>query len=160
MKISEPNPAYFLANNIPVANLINDGYQIVYERLFSHKTTGGEIDLIAATCNSNTILCAGGRNINSQILILVSCGNCLKITKETVLNNPVLESNAYWYRTALKSFGFSPNRNITQNIADQFDVKSNLRLSWHLDELHGGWRLGNITLLNDNNQYLKILFKR
>ena len=43
---------------------------------------------------------------------------------------------------------------IAQSIADVADADP-LRLSWHLDWVFGGWRLGEITELNDSSAYLK-----
>ena len=65
------------------------------------------------------------------------------------------------------SFGFSPIPNINQNYADfydctyvnnKFNCSDNKRLSWHLTNIHGGWRIGNISELNSSPSYQKYIF--
>ena len=66
------------------------------------------------------------------------------------------------------SFGFSPNQNILQYYADSYDCllnnnnkyicNDNKRLSWHLTEISGGWRIGSISGLNSSPDYRKYIF--
>lgn len=117
-----------------------------------------EILNIRSQCNSNSIMCVGGSKSNDLLLRLVACSNCLNVTKQTLLNQPQFNGAAFWYFTPNKSFGFSPTNKIRQNIADDNDEASNLRLSWHLDVNDGGWRLGNLVRLNNDTIYFKKFF--
>ena len=103
-------------------------------------------------------MCVGGSLENDPLLIVIACANCLNVTTQTILNNPQFYGAAYWYFTINKSFGYSPTSTITQNDADLYDRDSNFRLSWHLDNFLGGYRLGNLTGLNENTTYSKKIF--
>ncbi len=100
--------------------------------------------------------------------MLVSCGKCKQILTNTSINNTVLVNGAYWYMKSNYSFGFSPDKNILQYYADSYDCLLNnknvyvcndkKRLSWHLTEKTGGWRLGSISGLNSSPDYRKHIF--
>ncbi len=138
-------------------DLSRAGFKLVYNYPYSHVTTRPEILSVRSQCTSSTIICVGGNRYNETFLRLVACANCLNATTQTIRNQPKYNGGAYWYFTDGKSFGFSPNFTIDQNIADVNDQSSNLKLSWHLDGSNGGERLGNITNLNrDTNYYKKI----
>jgi hypothetical protein len=57
-------------------------------------------------------------------------------------------------------WGFAPNSSIIQNSADNFDITNNLRVSWRLDEINGGWRLRSLACLGENNRYYKVILKK
>ena len=107
-------------------------------------------------------MCVGGGNQSDGLLRVVACGNCLNITTLTPKNQTSFSISAYWYCMFGFSFGFAPNSLILQNTAyieyaDIQDPGSNLRLSWYLDELNGGYRLGNLTnLFFDTTNYKKV----
>lgn len=103
-------------------------------------------------------MCAGGGATSSDILELVSCGNCYLILTPTTVDMPVYVGSAYWYMVSGNSFGFSPIYEILQNKADTYDQSSPLRLSWHLINSNiGGWRLGANTALDYSVLYKKYL---
>ena len=134
-------------------------YNLVYDYSYNHVTTVDEILQIRAMCNSSTLMCVGGSSIDSNdILRVVACSDCLSITTQTTLNQPVFSGSAYWYFTSGKSFGFSPDSLIIQIIADTHEQTSNQRLSWHLDGISGGWRLGDQIKLNFNAAFSKKVF--
>ncbi|CAF0997441.1 unnamed protein product, partial [Brachionus calyciflorus] len=147
-----------LTRNYPISNLIDNGFQIVYDQFYSHGTMYSDMSLAKSYCNSNSILCAGGSLTNSDILELVACGNCYQIFRNTTLNSPNLIGSVYWYMTPGKSFGFSPIYTISQSSADTYDTSDPLRLSWHFDKISGGYRLGALTDLNSDTLYKKLLF--
>ena len=89
---------------------------------------------------------------------LVACGPCLSITQQTTLKMPKLYNGVYWYFTPNYSFGFSDTSTINQNVADSYNASNNLRLSWHMDQTCGGYRLGKIVNLNYNTTYYKYVF--
>ncbi|CAF1111037.1 unnamed protein product [Brachionus calyciflorus] len=148
-----------LARNYPISNLISIGFQKVYEKYYSFPTTSSDLTGAKMNCNSTSILCAAGHHeANSDILELVACGNCFQILINTTINSPNLVRSAYWYMTPGQSFGFSRSNRIYQSQADIYIVADPERLSWHLDLSYGGWRLGNITGLNNSISYKKFLF--
>ena len=136
-----------LAYNIQMNELLNQGFQTVYDQLYSHVTTETILLNIKSQCNSNSIICVGGADSNNKLL-LVSCGSCLDILTDTPLDQPRLVNGAWWYFTPDKSFGFAPNSTINQIFVDKFDCdritwsycKDSNRLSWYLND--DGWRLG------------------
>ena len=149
--------------------MFNDGYVTFYNHTYAHNTTYNELKRIKYFCNDDTIICVGGGAIKNQdILTLVSCGNCNDILTNTSINSTVLVNGAYWYMKSNYSFGFSPNQNILQYYADSYDCllnnnnkyicNDNKRLSWHLTEISGGWRIGSISGLNSSPDYRKYIF--
>ncbi|CAF1098867.1 unnamed protein product, partial [Brachionus calyciflorus] len=144
-----------LATNYPVSNLTNLGFQIVYDQFYSNSTIYSDLTLLRNYCNPNSILCAGGGLANSDILLLVACGNCYQILTNTTKNSPKLVGSVYWYMTIDYSFGFSPSSTINQNRVDTYSLSDPLRLSWFIDSYSGGWRLGTITNLFTSTMYKK-----
>ena len=80
----------------------------------------------------------------------------------TKLNTPTLENGTYYYFTANNSIGFAPNSTISQSSADTENStvsggtcdagNGDLRLSWHIDGLAGGWRAGCTISLNASSE--------
>ena len=147
-----------LETNVKMSDLTNSGFRLVYNYTYSHATTRAEILSIRSQCTSSTTICVGGNRYDELFLRLVACANCLSVTTETTVNNPRFYGRAYWYFTNGISFGFAPTYVIDQNRADVTDLNSNLRLSWHLDGLNGGWRLGCLTDLYSETTYLKKIY--
>ncbi|CAF0922766.1 unnamed protein product [Brachionus calyciflorus] len=144
-----------LATNYSISSMINNGFEKVFDKFYSHQTNYSDIANATRNCNSNSIFCAGGGLINSDFLDLVACGNCFQILTNTTLNTPKLVGSVYWYLTPGKSFGFSPSFKITQATSDTYNESDPLRLSWHIDQPLGGWRLGSLTL--NDERYRKVL---
>jgi hypothetical protein len=93
-------------------------------------------------------------------MLLVACGNCLRVLAVTELNKPNYVGSAYWYYTPKKSFGFAPTSSINQISCDYYDLDNKLKLCWHTNYSKGGWRLGNIVDLDSNSVYSKYVFVR
>jgi hypothetical protein len=140
-----------------MTDLINLGFRLVFNYTYDYATKSAEIFSIQGQCTSSSVICVGGNRFNESVLRVVACVNCLRVT-QTNLNQPQYYDSAYWYFTQGKSFGYAPNSTITQNSADSFDNGSNKRLSWHLDQNFGGWRLGDLTSLNSDKNYYKIIY--
>jgi hypothetical protein len=145
-------------HNYKPSYLLDKGYSIVYDKEYGHITTTAEIDAIRRNCSSSSILCMGGRENSTGLLMTVACGNCEIITRHTAVNQINFNNGVFWYNTPNYSIGFSPNASIYQNTADFSNFESIQRLSWHLDHNHGGWRLGNILDLNYDTLYYKMFF--
>ncbi len=147
-----------LAKDVKTNDLINLGFSEVYNFPYSHPTLLSEILAIRAQCNSSTVMCVGGGATASGILNLVACAKCLAITTQTKPDETRLYGLAYWYMSPKLSFGFSHLPKIRQIQADINTDEGYSRLSWHLDTTAGGWRLGNVTSLNNENKLYKKIF--
>lgn len=155
---------YSLAHNVSIKNMKLQGYELVYDFAYNHSTEITELNAIRWKCSAQSVLCVGGAALDSDNLLLVSCGNCHAVLKETSNNKPVLNNEAYWYLTEKKSFGFSPSFNIKQLSVDWHDCDSSAkncsddkRLSWYLGG-GGGWRLGKLNNVeNEMSDYRKII---
>ncbi|CAF1084123.1 unnamed protein product, partial [Brachionus calyciflorus] len=101
-----------------ISNLINNGFQKIYDQFYSHFTTSSDLTQAKSYCYTNSTLCAGGSVNGSDILEIVACGNCFQILTNTALNLPNLVGSVYWYMTSGYSFGFSPSSTIDQNLAE------------------------------------------
>ncbi len=65
-----------IQNNVPISHFA--GFFYAYNKPYSHITTETEMDEIKNSCSLTTILCLGGRDNISGILLLVPCGFCSK----------------------------------------------------------------------------------
>ncbi|CAF0949249.1 unnamed protein product [Brachionus calyciflorus] len=139
-------------------HLIGLGFSLIYDYYYSHATSSVELDNIKSQCLADSIICVGGGLVNSDLLELVSCANCLSVLATTQLNNPIFVGSAYWYRTPSRSFGFSPVYYINQNYVDVVQDSNNpFRLSWYLGG-EGGYRLGSFVTLHLSQNYKKYIF--
>jgi len=145
-----------VALNVPIINMIQQGYTVVYQQTYGTAFTANDLTQIQSKClTSNFILCVGEAEVGASNLILVSCGNCYSILQTTITNQPVLINNAYWYNTPGKSFGFAPTSIITQNSCDTTGPNDPQRLCWHMDGSSGGYRIGAIY---PSGSYLKLVY--
>ena len=150
-------PYVGIQNNISITSLMNKGFSVVYNKTYSHSTTSSEMDAIRSSCKPSTVLCIGGGEYDT--LLVVSCGLCEVVLKNTSRNQPYLHNGAYWYYTHSYSIGYSPISNIDQTICDYLDKLSNKRLCWRLDG-SGGYRIGSITDLYSDTRFSKIILIR
>ena len=144
--------------------MINQGYKVIYNQTYDTPTNLNDLTTAYNQCNNMSIICFGGAAVGSNTLLLVSCANCKTLLSSyTNRNQPRLINKAYWYYTPSVSIGFSPSSFIFQYNCDYYDYKYNLpldplRLCWHLVNGYGGWRLGSIIGLDNNKNYLKLIF--
>ena len=110
---------------------------------------------------------------NSNQFLLLAAGETANLFSNTATNQTVENNGSHWYLNGL-SMGFAPNNVIYQNQADvckseiDFYQECNAatddgseRFSLHTfsdDGGNGGWRIGNITNLNDSTTYSKYFF--
>ena len=148
-----------LVNYYNQSELLNAGFRMIFSYPYNQATSTLDIMNIRNQCNTNSIICVGGMEnlVTNEILRVLACANCLSVTTQTIVNQPKLVGEAYWYFTPNYSFGFAPTSEMNQWNGDQFDKSSNLRVSWHLDT-NGGYRLGNLFPLNINPNYSKRVF--
>jgi len=151
-----------IQNNISISRFA--GFVYAYNKPYSHLTTGTEMDEIKSLCLPTTVLCLGGRDITNDVLLVISCALCDDILSQTARNTPNLYNGAYWYYTPdvenSRSMGFAPHPFINQNNADIADKLNNQRVSWQLNEMSGGWRLGSLLDLDNSTNYDKVIIKK
>jgi hypothetical protein len=139
-----------IQQNVSEQTLIDNGWTKFYEQTY------GTITATTAPLRpSEQYVILAGKAVGSSTIILAAAAPTSAVFTETVLNTPQLINGTYWYNTPSKSIGFAPTATISQNTADQVDTSSVLRLSWHLNNIEGGWRLGSLTELNSSTAYLK-----
>ena len=83
---------------ITSAQLISEGYTLVYNKPYSWITKAAEILSIGDQCTSTSVICVAGAD-SSGTLLLAACGNCKAITTITALNVPVFVDGMWWYFT-------------------------------------------------------------
>lgn len=139
-----------IQQNVSEQTLIDNGWTKFYEQTY------GTITATTAPLRpSEQYVILAGKAVDSSTIILAAAAPTSAVFTETVLNTPQLINGTYWYNTPSNSIGFAPTATISQNTADQVDTSSVLRLSWHLNNIEGGWRLGSLTELNSSTAYLK-----
>jgi hypothetical protein len=139
-----------IQQNVSEQTLIDNGWTKFYEQTY------GTITATAAPLRpSEQYVILSGKAVGSSTITLAAAAPTSAVFTVTVLNTPQLLNGTYWYNTPSNSIGFAPTATISQNIADQQDTSSVLRLSWHLNNTQGGWRLGSLTELNYSTAYLK-----
>jgi hypothetical protein len=139
-----------IQQNVSEQTLIDNGWTKFYEQTY------GTITATTAPLRpSEQYVILAGKAVGSSTIILAAAAPTSAVFAVTVLNTPQLLNGTYWYNTPSNSIGFAPTATISQNIADQQDTSSVLRLSWHLNNTQGGWRLGSLTELNYSTAYLK-----
>jgi hypothetical protein len=153
-----------MARNVSMSYLKKNGMFPLYQSYYSAKISSLEISSFL-TCEKNAIVCVGGGSVKESpdgeiFLDLVSCGDCNSISQKTEINKPKLINGAYWYFTPGFSFGWASESRISQE-KFKFDVanmtKDEQRLSWILDGLNGGGRLGTLKLENSKKYFKYIL---
>jgi len=141
-----------IQQNVSEQTLIDNGWTKFYEQTY------GTITATTAPLRpSEQYVILSGKAVGSSTITLAAAAPTSAVFTETVLNTPQLLNGAYWYNTPSKSIGFAPTATISQNTADVTDRFSggDLRLSWHLNNTQGGWRLGSLIDLNYSTAYLK-----
>ena len=148
--------------NVPLSTYTAMGYTAVYEVTYATITVTSDLATVYNGCTAASMICVGGYDsLAPATLISVACGNCQSILgSQTTKNSPLLVDGIYWYYLVGSSFGYSPSSLINQDIADRQDTVCDQRLSWHLNSLHGGWRIGGITLLNFDTRYYKLILRK
>jgi len=132
--------------NVSEQTLRNNGWTLFYEETYG--TVIGNTTTPIRPSGQYVIL--AGKALHSTTILLAAAAPTAQVFTETVINTPQLLNGAYWYLTLQTyienngSIGFAPTEDIDQGTADLVDDSDPLRLSWHLDEVSGGYRLGGI----------------
>jgi hypothetical protein len=143
-----------IQQNVSEQTLRNNGWTLHYEQTYG--TPIGQSTTAIRPSGKYVIL--SGKAVGSATILLAAAAPTAQVFTETVINTPQLLNGAYWYYTLSTTFpnqgsiGFAPTNSINQNSADYGNWTDPLRLSWHLVEGTGGYRLGDINRdTNGNN---------
>jgi hypothetical protein len=149
-----------IQQNVSEQTLRNNGWTLFYEQTYA--TVIGNSTTAIRPNGPYVIL--SGKAVGSSNILLAAAAPTAQVFTETVRNTPQLINGTYWYYTLnaapelgpnLGSIGFAPTNSITQFWADTTDIGTDpLRLSWHLDALNSGYRLGALNL-NGSASYLR-----
>ena len=132
--------------NVSEQTLRNNGWTLFYEQTYG--TAIGQSTTPIRPSGQYVIL--SGKAVGSTTILLAAAAPTAQVFTETVINTPQLLNGTYWYYTLSTtwpdqgSIGFAPTNSINQNSADYGNWTDPLRLSWHLVEGIGGYRLGDI----------------
>ncbi len=67
-------PISGILNDQPLSCFVNQGFPVIYNFKYEHYTTSDEINEIRNGCGGSTILCMGGLDSTTNILLVVACG--------------------------------------------------------------------------------------
>ena len=144
--------------NVSEQTLRNNGWTLFYEQTYG--TVIGNTTTPIRPSGQYVIL--AGKAVGSSNILLAAAAPTAQVFTETVINTPQLLNGTYWYYTlstncpTCGSIGFAPTSSINQNSADTSNTEDPLRMSWHLQDGIGGWRLGTfIDGGNNSSAYLK-----
>jgi hypothetical protein len=133
-----------IQQNVSEQTLRNNGWTLFYEQ-----TYGTVLDSTASQLRpSGQYVILTGKAVGSSTLPILSAAPTAQVFTETVKDTTQLINGTYWYNTPNQSIGFAPTGTIDQSSADVQTPSDPLRLSWHLHNYVGGWRLGEINLYN------------
>ena len=133
-----------IQQNVSEQTLINNGWKLFYEQ-----TYGTVLDSTASQLRpGEQYVILSGKAAGSSTILLAAAAPTSQVFTETVINTPQVLNGTYWYNTPDNSIGFAPTGTIDQTTADVQTPSDPLRLSWHLANWVGGWRLGEINVLN------------
>jgi len=141
-----------IQQNVSEQTLIDNGWTLFYEQTYG--TVIGNTTTPIRPSGQYVIL--SGKAVGSSNILLAAAAPTTQVFTETVLNTPQLLNGAYWYNTPDQSIGFAPTATINQLQADAYDYSDPLRLSWHIMNSGGGWRLGEINANNAAYDYIQL----
>ena len=141
-----------IQQNVSEQTLIDNGWTLFYEQTYG--THIGNTTTPIRPSGQYVIL--SGKAVGSTTILLAAAAPTAQVFTETVINTPQLLNGAYWYNTPDQSIGFAPTATINQMQADAYDYSDPLRLSWHIMNSGGGWRLGEINANNAAYDYIQL----
>ena len=155
------NVSLKVVNDWPISKM--DGWTLCLDEPYSHHIYPSCFSS-CLTGDDYSLFVGAKENSTSQTFYVGAYGPSSVITTNTSSNSVAyLPSwregyNVYWYYFPGMSFGFAPISNISLSSADTYDTSDIQRLSWHLGQSAGGWRAGDVTGLNDNDVWRKVVY--
>ena len=148
-----------ILQNLSITDLNEAGFKIAWQKPYCYQNKFDE--LLQFLKKKYVIIGAIEKGKNQ--LILAAMGEGKKVFKETKDIKETHEHNkVFWYFMRKKSFGFSETENVYLDEIDCIESRERRefekgKLSWCLTENFGGWRIGDITDLQDSINYEKII---
>jgi hypothetical protein len=138
--------------NMPIDRL--GQFSVCMDAPYSDYTTSSK--LAACAANPDQFVAVGTKQAGSSTLNMVAMARAGDVFLSSCTTN--LANGVYWYRCPSQSFGFAAESTITLNSADTLSSNCQYRLSWHLDQVNGGYRDGCTLGLNSDNQRMKQIY--
>ena len=148
--------------NVSEQTLIDNGWVKTYEQTYQTQILSDGIGL--RPTGTYTIL--SGKAVGSSTISLLAAAPTAEVFTQTTGNNTRLLNGTYWYyvpnvNATAGSIGFADTSTVNLDIADNSNMSSLNRLSWHINLTNqapgqnGGYRLGDVTNINSSTAYLK-----
>lgn len=150
------NP-YGPQQNVALSTILSGGWTQCYSAFMS-VPIGNNAEAVLTPCQGTNIMMAG-RVTGSEVFLLLAAGNRSEVTVNTGANssNTHAVNGSEWYFATEWSWGFAPLGAATQQ--SQCDVLAGAeRMCLHTFSWVGGYRIGNITGLNNSDDYEKVFF--
>jgi len=146
--------------NVALSTVLGGGWSLCYSATYSVSLGNSALDEVAGCGGGpgNNIMLAG-RATGSDTLLLLAQAPYADVFFNTGINSNVTHNanGSEWYYSDNYSWGFT---GAGQSVAKgQCDTLSGTdRLCLHTIAGSGGWRVGNVTNLNDSRDYEKLIF--
>ena len=141
-------------NRVKLSDLNIHGCNECYNAMYSEVTTTDKLSQCAGP-----ILFVGAKKDNTSTFLLGAYGLSSEIQTLTEIDKPHLSYGVKWYKTSGYSFGFLDRRGqLLQSTADTGVDYPDSRLSWHLDQNVGGYRIGTLKELNGDSAWRKVIY--
>ena len=143
--------------NLALSTILGGGWTQCYSELFS-APIGNDAENVLSQCQGENIMMAG-RATGSDMFLLLAQGALNDVTANTGAgtSNTHVVNGAQWYFSSKWSWGFAP-------IGEQVDLYScdissgAQHMCLHTLDWTGGFRIGDISGLNDSQSYEKVFF--
>jgi hypothetical protein len=169
--LAAADPGYYPTGpqtNVSVSTLQSGGWTRCYFETMA--VVLSPLETLKSQCQGDYVLYAGGTAADSNNYLLVAAGARQVVFNETSLAQSVsttlgaeYQSNgSYWYAQDDLAVGFSVNAVVLLNKADVQNTNDTSRYSLHGGDAGagygGGWRIGDITMLNVSTDYIKAIW--
>ncbi|MEK9669304.1 MAG: hypothetical protein VW701_19320, partial [Deltaproteobacteria bacterium] len=146
-----------IRTNVAMNSVTSEGWVGCFSELYSE--SGFSISTIQATCNKAYLMMACGDATTLTAAAFAQRSDVMPTTADN-LNTPRYANGVWWYFNS-KSWGFSPDQQISQGSCDTSDGNPPQRddiLCWHmggtLTMLSSGWSCGKSTSNSTNHRYI------
>lgn len=150
------NP-YGPQQNVSLSTILSGGWTLCYSAFMS-VPIGDLAETVLTPCQGTNIMMAG-RETGSDVFLLLAAGNRSEVTTPTGYgsNTHAVNGSEWYFMGPEWSWGFAPLGAATQQ--SQCDVLAGAeRMCLHTFSWVGGYRIGNITGLNNSDDYEKVFF--
>lgn len=152
-------PAYLPSGpqgNVSLATVTGGGWTQCYAATMA-ATIGNNAENVLNVCSGDYLLMAGRATGSNTFLSLAAALRADTIIDTGNTNNTHLANGSNWWFSSEWSWGFTEaNDTVTNNQCDT--SSSPLSMCLHTIAPFGGYRINNITGLNDSTDYEKVFF--